>query len=209
MTIGEATRTAPLAQGPLPRLPNLHHQHSHHQERRRFLAEETMKRPKIRLAARGLARLAFAGATVMLAACQTTATDRKTVGAPDQVDSALSQSADRVSSAMRHMAEIETARKVVENAPIDQSLVPPEMSKEIDIAWSGPLDQAVEHLALTMGWSFGIIGKKPAVPVIVTMSAKGRPIVEIMQTFAAQAIGAAKINVDAGGRRLEVEYVGR
>jgi outer membrane murein-binding lipoprotein Lpp len=120
----------------------------------------------------------------------------------------LAAHARKASEAVQRLATIQGQAANVQYADID---VPAGLEKPITVgngrSWSGELDALVRYVARESGYSFdGIIGARPATPVIVTVSAISTPAIDVLNNAGAQAGSAADIIVRPSSKTILVKY---
>lgn len=123
---------------------------------------------------------------------------------PDPVGWRLAQAAEKASTAMHKMAEIEAYRTPMADQKDNE--IPPDLQKTISITWTGPLDQVVRTLAEVIGYKFGVIGQASHVPLVVTVEAHDQPIGRILRDVGDQAGRRADVLVDTIKRTIDIRY---
>jgi len=98
-----------------------------------------------------------------------------------------------------------------ENPPIllTGPLITPEggMGNTADIDWTGPIGPLVEKIACMTDYRVKVLGNEPAIPIIVTITAKRGVIAEILQNASFQVARRAHIVVFPCSRVIELRYV--
>jgi hypothetical protein len=56
------------------------------------------------------------------------------------------------------------------------------------------------------GYSYGIVGAKPATPITVTMNAMNKPLINVLRDLGMQMGARGDLNVNAEARAIEVQY---
>ncbi len=127
------------------------------------------------------------------------------VAEPDKISALLADAADRASSSLETLAAIEAQkRQVPATANLDNA--PKELKRGITINWIGPVEDITEKLANRAGYSFHVYGAAPATPIIVSVDAESRPIVEVLRSVGVQLGSEAAIHVNAQDRVIEIRY---
>ena len=88
------------------------------------------------------------------------------------------------------------------------SLVPPELRRAVTIDWIGPVETLAEALARRAGYRFAMGGATPARPVMVSVTARDVPLIEVLRDTGLQAGDAATLVVDANGRTVRLDWSG-
>ncbi len=127
------------------------------------------------------------------------------VAAPDTVSAMLAASADRASNALKTLASIESTRTPATNVgPIGNA--PSELRRAISVNWIGPVEPIVKSLAQRAGYQFMVIGSPPVVPVVVSIDAENRPVIDILRDIGLQIGVRGDIKVDGQGHTVEIHY---
>lgn len=88
-------------------------------------------------------------------------------------------------------------------------LITPEggMGNTADIDWTGPIGPLVEKIAAMTDYRVKVLGNEPAIPIIVTITAKRGVIAEILQNASFQVARRAHIVVFPCSRVIELRYI--
>lgn len=130
--------------------------------------------------------------------------------APAQSDATaqaqIAQAADSVNSSLQQLSAVEKASHP------RAKIAPPKDAKAIGMAqvvslnWNGPVQPLVKQIASASHYRVSVIGKKPAVPVIVTLNAKNQTLAEILRNVTFQVQAHANISVYPAKRLIELSY---
>ncbi len=122
------------------------------------------------------------------------------------VETELLATAQSIEQSLSTLAAAEKA----ENVPIlnTTQLVTPEggMGGTADVDWSGPIIPLVEKIAEMSDYRLKVLGNEPAIPILVSISAKQAVIADILQNASLQAGKRAHILVFPATRIIEVRY---
>lgn len=103
------------------------------------------------------------------------------------------------------------AAQKAENMPIlnTAALTTPEggMAGIVDMDWTGPVGPLVEKIAHMTHYRVKFLGNEPAIPILVTITAKRGIIAEILQNASFQAGKRATILVFPENHVIEVRYL--
>lgn len=149
--------------------------------------------------------LSVAALVCVLPACAQYKVDRQLVAEPDPVALRLAMAADHASAALQTLASIEQAKNPgasVQSAPN----APQELRRTLSVNWVGPIEPLAQSLADRAGYQLQINGNKPPVPVIVSVQAREKSVVEILRDLGLQAGRRADIVVDTERRVVELNY---
>lgn len=119
---------------------------------------------------------------------------------------ALSEAADSVSQSLTQLGATEQA------AYPPQSVSPPPspasygMSMPTSINWNGPIEPLVQQIAHATNYKLNVLGKAPAIPIIVAIAAKDTPIGNILRDAGYQCHNRASIVVFPSAREIELRY---
>ena len=128
------------------------------------------------------------------------------VAEPDKISALLADAADRASSSLETLAAIEAQkRQVPATANLDDA--PLELKRAITINWIGPVEDITKTLADRASYSFNVYGSGPASPIIVSIDAENKPIVEVLRSVGIQLGSEAAIHVNAEDRVIEIRYI--
>ncbi len=127
------------------------------------------------------------------------------VAAPDSVSAMLADAADRASTALQTLAAVEYARAPgVPVAPVADA--PPELRRSITVNWVGPVEPITKMLADRASYTFAAMGNVPSTPVVVSIDAQNRPVVDVLRDIGLQLGQRANVKVDAEQRVVEIYY---
>jgi defect-in-organelle-trafficking protein DotD len=123
------------------------------------------------------------------------------------VESQLLETAKSIEQSLNVLAAAEKA----ESAPIlnTAQLITPEggMGGTADIDWTGPIGPLVEKIARMTNYHVKLLGTEPAIPVLISISAKRAVIADILQNASFQAGKRAHILVFPSSHLIEVRYL--
>lgn len=146
------------------------------------------------------------GALLLLTACAAPGrVDHQMVASPDPVSLRLASAVDRASAALQTLASVEQARNpavAVQAIPY----APQELRRTVTVDWVGPIDPITRRLAERAGYRFQVSGDVPPAPVVVTVQAKQKSVVEVLRDVGLQAGTRANIIVDPDQRLVELHY---
>jgi defect in organelle trafficking protein DotD len=124
-------------------------------------------------------------------------------------DDASVKLAEAASSVSRSLNELKALEKA-SFPPITKPLPYPSASgleKTVaSIDWSGPIEPLLYRIAKLVQFHLEIIGKHPAVPVLVTISSQNTPLSYILRDANLQAGQKANIVVYPGIKTIELRY---
>ena len=131
----------------------------------------------------------------------------------------LAEAAERAEAALTALAMMRAAEmppspagmpaEAPGSSPVSgSSPVPAELRWAVTIDWIGPVETLAEALARRAGYGFAVGGAAPARPVMVSVTARNLPLIEVLQDTGLQAGDAATLTVDAGRRTVRLDWTG-
>jgi defect-in-organelle-trafficking protein DotD len=153
--------------------------------------------------------LALSTLTIFIAGCSLT----NTHAAPskpvttDSTSASLAEAAASVSHSLVNLAKTEQAAE----HPVNTRPLPnPDaygMGMVTSTDWSGPIGPFVQQIADMSGYKIKILGRPPAIPVIVTITARNEKLGSILSNAAFQCGKKANIVVYPGSQTIELRYM--
>jgi defect-in-organelle-trafficking protein DotD len=80
------------------------------------------------------------------------------------------------------------------------------MGRFASIDWTGPVEPLVRNVAAVTNYKVRVLGKNPAIPIIVSITARNQPVAVILRNAAYQAGNRANIVVYPNSRVIELRY---
>ncbi len=118
----------------------------------------------------------------------------------------LAEAATSISGSLNQLAAIEKATHPRARIPPPADPDSIGMGKLASVDWTGPLEPLVRNIAHASNYRFRVIGKNPAIPVIVSVYATNMPLSYILMDAGYQAVKKADIVVYPGSRIIELRY---
>ena len=146
-----------------------------------------------------------AGLALVLSGCAAVKLDEQMVAEPDPVSLRLAAAVDKASAALQTLASVEQARNpgvAIQAAPY----APQELRRNVSVDWAGPIEPIAQRLADRAGYRLQINGDLPPAPIIVTLHAREKSVVEVLRDVGLQAGRRADISVDPARRLVELNY---
>ncbi|MFT4058581.1 MAG: type IVB secretion system lipoprotein DotD [Legionella sp.] len=119
----------------------------------------------------------------------------------------LAEAAVSVSDSMQEMARIE---KVVTPPHKDNLLTIPNaynLQARASVDWSGPIEELTARIAKAAHYKIRVLGKTPAIPVLISLTIKDQSLAEILRDIDYQAGKKAHIHVYPNSQVVELRYV--
>ncbi|WP_058533345.1 type IVB secretion system lipoprotein DotD [Legionella saoudiensis] len=148
-------------------------------------------------------------ASILLASCKSTGVFFKKPPVNNPSDDAtikLAEAAISVSDSMHEMARIE---KVVVPPHKDNTLTIPNaynLQARASVDWSGPIEELTARIAKAAHYRVRILGKSPAIPVLISLTVKDQSLAEILRNIDYQAGIKAFIHVYPNSQVVELRY---
>lgn len=142
---------------------------------------------------------------VFLASC---ASHRATSSAPsaDPSNTSLVEAATSVSSSLANLAATEQAAfHPIANTPLPDP-ASYGMGGRASIDWSGPIEPLLQQIAQTSYYRVKVVGREPAVPILVTINAKNEMLGDILSNVAFQCGKRADVILYPETQVIELRY---
>lgn len=142
----------------------------------------------------------------LLAGCSTSNPVQPSTMPSDDAAAQLAEAATSISQSLTDLTAIEKA----EAPPINNKRMPYptswDMQQLVSVDWSGPIEPLLKRIAWMCNFKLRVIGLRPAIPVLVTISAKNTPVGYILRDADFQAASKASVRVYPGIRVIELRY---
>jgi defect-in-organelle-trafficking protein DotD len=118
----------------------------------------------------------------------------------------LVEAANSISDSMLEMAKVE---KEVRPPRHDNILAIPNsynLQARASVDWSGPIEELTARIAKAAHYRIRVIGKEPAVPVLISVNIKNQSLAEILRDIDYQAGKKASIHVYPNSQVVELRY---
>lgn len=146
-------------------------------------------------------------ATALLAGCAATTYKKPPHNEPsDDASIKLAEAANSVSVSMLQMARVE---KVIRPPTKDNTLTIPNaynLQARASVDWSGPIEELTSRIAKAAHFRLRVLGKTPAVPVLISLNIEDESLAEILRNIDYQAGKKANIHVYPNSQVVELRY---
>jgi defect-in-organelle-trafficking protein DotD len=125
----------------------------------------------------------------------------------DDAEVKIAESAVSVSNSLINLAEIEKAAHpcfCVIPPPIDAERFGLACPASVD--WVGPVEPLLRKIADATCYRLRVIGREPAIPVIVSISSKQTPFADILRNISLQVHKKANVVLYPRSRVIELRY---
>jgi defect-in-organelle-trafficking protein DotD len=119
----------------------------------------------------------------------------------------LAETAASVSTSLEQLAEIERAIHPHAKMPPPPNPHSIGMGQYVSIDWVGPIDQLLRRLAAASHYHVKILGREPAVPVIVSIRVKNKPLADVVRNIGFQAQKQAILAIYPHSKIVELRYL--
>jgi len=141
----------------------------------------------------------------ILTGCAQYKVDQQLVAEPDPVALRLSGAVDKASAALQTLAAVEQARNPGANLQLPPS-APVELRRIVSVDWTGPIEPIARTLADRAGYQMQVNGDRPPVPVVISLIAREKSVIEVLRDVGLQAGQRADVVVDPSRRLVELNY---
>lgn len=119
---------------------------------------------------------------------------------------ALAEAAGSVSQSLTQLGATEQAANPPESVNTPPSPASYGMSMPTSIDWNGPVQPIVQQIANATHYQLQVLGKAPAIPIIVSIQAKNEPMGNILRDIGYQSSNRASIIVFPSRQIVELRY---
>lgn len=144
---------------------------------------------------------------VLLAGCRSATFMKPPINDPsDDASIKLAEAATSVSDSMLEMAKVE---KVIKPPVRDNTLTIPNaynLQARASVDWSGPIEELTARIAKAGHFRMRVLGKAPAVPVLIGLTIHDESLAEILRNIDYQAGKKASIHVYPNTQVVELRY---
>lgn len=123
----------------------------------------------------------------------------------DDAEIKLAEAAVSVSKSLTNLSAIERAQHPCVRLPCP--FEGPNMCCLASVDWVGPIEPLLMRIADATHYRLRVLGREPAIPVIVTMTARDVPFGDILRDISLQAHKKACLCVYPRSRVIELRYV--
>lgn len=119
----------------------------------------------------------------------------------------LTATAESISRSLKELAEIDHATHPQAILPdlVDADMIG--MGQLGTIDWSGPVGPIVKKIAEATNYKFKVLGTPPAIPILISVTAKNTPLADILRDVEFQCGNRANIVTYPASKTIELRYV--
>lgn len=124
----------------------------------------------------------------------------------NSADTRLTQTADSVSRSLQELAEIDRAihPRAILPSPVEPDMIG--MGQLGSVDWSGPVGPLVKKIAEATNYKLKVLGTPPAIPILISVTAKDTPLADILRDASFQCGNRANIVTYPASRVIELRY---
>ena len=145
--------------------------------------------------------------TVLFSGCTTSTFKKPPYNNPsDDASIKLAEAANSVSHSMLEMARIQ---KVITPHHHSNRLTIPtiaNLQRRASVDWSGPIREITERIASAANFRVRVLGRSPAIPVIISLNCHDKSLADILRNIDYQAGKRASLHVYPGSQIIELRY---
>lgn len=125
-----------------------------------------------------------------------------------QAEAALAEAAVSVSNSLGKLAEIQQAVHPQAKLPEPPNAARIGMADLASVDWTGPIEPLVRRVASASHYKVRVLGTAPAIPIIVSITAKDTPLADILRDIGFQAEQQATLMLYPSSHVIELRYHG-
>lgn len=127
----------------------------------------------------------------------------------DPASTKLAEAATSVSESLTELAAIERANSKKPTLPPPPNPAHLGMQGRVSIDWNGPIAPLVRKLAIASHYHVRILGREPAIPVIVRVNVINVTIADVLRDISYQAERQTDLVIYPSRRIIELRYLPR
>lgn len=125
---------------------------------------------------------------------------------PDNASSSLAEASYAVSRSISNLTEVAQAAHPMPAMPDSPSPASYGMAGLTSVDWSGPVEPLVRQIAKSVNYRIRVLGKAPAIPVMVSVYDKNMMVADILRDVGYQCGRRAAVVVYPDSRVIELRY---
>ncbi|MCE6959680.1 DotD/TraH family lipoprotein [Cereibacter sphaeroides] len=128
-----------------------------------------------------------------------------------EIDARIAEAVETSANANRAIAEVEVAtaapvRSGPAPLPPPGVVLPPEAVQPVTVDWQGPIETFLQDMANRAGYSFKSSGRRPANPMMITITANDEPLFGVIRRAGIMSHGYADIAFNPSGKVIDIRY---
>jgi defect in organelle trafficking protein DotD len=141
-------------------------------------------------------------AVLTISACSTPVNNP----APTGADVAVAEASYSVSRSIVSLSEVAQASRPLPVLDAPPNPVSYGMAEPVSVDWTGPVESLLKQLAIACNYRLRILGYQPAIPVLVTVSAKNEMVADVIRDVGYQCGRRANVVIFPESRVIELRY---
>ncbi len=124
----------------------------------------------------------------------------------NDTDASLAEASYAVSRSMTRLSETAEAAHPLPQLPPSPDPASYGMAGKTSVDWSGPVEPLVREMAKVTGYHLRVLGKEPAIPLMVSVYNQNTMIADILRDVGFQCGRRATVAVYPDDRIIELRY---
>lgn len=120
----------------------------------------------------------------------------------------LAEAAASVSQSLNQLAALEKAVHPTAKIPAPPDPASIGMAKLASVNWTGPVEPLIRKIAAATHYRVRVVGRRPAIPALVSVNAQNTPIADILRDASFQVEKKANVVLYPRTRVIEIRYLG-
>jgi defect in organelle trafficking protein DotD len=123
-----------------------------------------------------------------------------------EANTRLIKAADSVDQSLQHLFELEAAAHPHLKLPAALDAKKAGLTLKTTINWTGPVLPLLKKIATSAKYKISVLGKEPAIPVIVSLNKRNTPMAEVLRNIQFQVERYADVVINPKTRVIELRY---
>jgi len=128
-------------------------------------------------------------------------------GTDRKAQAQLAEAAQSVNQSMQQISAIQIATNPDVKMPKPVNPVAVGMAQQTSLDWTGPVQPLLKKIASASGYNVRVLGKAPAIPVIVSINANDEVLANILRDTTYQVAKKARIKLYPQSKTIELRYL--
>jgi defect in organelle trafficking protein DotD len=123
-----------------------------------------------------------------------------------EANSKLIHAADSVDQSLQQLFELEAAAHPNLKLPAELDAKKAGLTARTTLSWTGPILPLLKKIASSVHYKVRVLGKDPAIPIIVALNKRNTPVADILRNLQFQVERYAEVTINAKTRVIELRY---
>lgn len=124
----------------------------------------------------------------------------------DPVLKELREAASSAANSQKKIAETDAAAQPKKSVVVLPKQVDPAVAKRVDIDWTGEGETLAAKMAAEAGYKFTVSGRKPAIPVLVSVSNQDVRVADVLRDIGLQCGTRATVTISSAAKAVVFHY---